>query len=90
MKKTETQDLYFMDSRAKLLDIASFLDRMDRSEGEADFRHPEFLKALAVMQDPPAGLTRVQSVLESLSDHSEEPAEKAEIAFAYGAPQGNS
>lgn len=89
MKKTETQDLYFMDSRAKLLDIASFLDRMDRSEGEADFRHPEFLKALAAMQHPPTNKTRVQTVLESLSDHSREPAETAGIAFAYGAPQGN-
>lgn len=89
MKKTETQDLYFMDSRAKLLDIASFLDRMDRSEGEADFRHPEFLKALAAMQHPPTNKTRVQTVLESLSDHSREPAETAGIAFASGAPQGN-
>ena len=85
MTKAEIQDLYFMDSRAKLIDIASFLDRLDRMEGEADFRHPAFLEALAAMQNPPAGKTRVQAVLESLSDHSEEPAETASIGFAYGA-----
>lgn len=87
MTKTEIQNLYFMDSRAKLLDIASFLDRLDRAEGEPDFRHPEFLKALAVMQAPPSDKTRTQAVLESLSDPSTEPAETASIGFAYGAPQ---
>ncbi len=85
MKKTEIQDLYFMDSRAKLLDIASFLDRLDRKEGEPDFRHPAFLKALSAMQNPPEGLTRTQAVLESLSDQSSEPLEAATIGFAYGA-----
>lgn len=85
MTKAETQDLYFMDSRAKLIDIASFLDRLDRMEGEADFRHPAFLDALAAMQNPPTGRTRVQAVLESLSDHSQEPLETATIGFAYGA-----
>lgn len=85
MSKTEIQDLYFMDSRAKLIDIASFLDRLDRMEGEADFRHPAFLEALAAMQDPPSGRTRVQAVLDSLSDHSKEPLESATIGFAYGA-----
>ena len=45
--KKEIQDLYFMDARFKLLEIASFLDRVDRHEGDADFRHPAFAKALA-------------------------------------------
>lgn len=85
MTKKETQDLYFMDSRAKLIDIASFLDRLDRMEGEPDFRHPAFLAALQAMQSPPEGSTRVQAVLESLSDHSTEPLEAATIGFAYGA-----
>lgn len=85
MTKEETQDLYFMDSRAKLIDIASFLDRLDRMEGEPDFRHPAFMAALQAMQNPPSGRTRVQAVLESLSDHSEGPLETATIGFAYGA-----
>ena len=74
-----------MDSRAKLIDIASFLDRLDRMDGTADFRHPAFMEALHEMQNPPEGKTRVQAVLESLSDHSKDPLESATIGFAYGA-----
>ena len=51
-----------MDARFKLLEIASFLDRVDRHEGDADFRHPAFAKALAAMQNPPEGTTRAQAV----------------------------
>lgn len=87
--KKEIQDLYFMDARFKLLDIAAFLDRVDRHEGEADFRHPAFLKALEAMQSPPKGLTRAQAVHHAFSDHSTEPAEKATIQFAFGAVDPN-
>jgi hypothetical protein len=83
----DIQDLYFMDARFKLLEIASFLDRVERHQGEADFRHPAFLKALAAMQNPPAGTTRAQAVHLAFSDHSTEPAESATIQFAYGAHQ---
>ena len=85
--KQKIIDLYFMDARCKLLEIAAYQDRVDRHNGETDFRHDEFLKALAAMQNPPEGQTRVQAVLNSLSDHSEEPMDKATIQFAYGAPQ---
>ncbi len=85
--KKDIQDLYFMDARFKLLEIASFLDRIDRHDGEADFRHPAFLKALAAMQSPPAGTSRTQAVHLSLSDHSTEPAHSAGVSFAYGAHQ---
>ncbi len=83
--KKEIQDLYFMDARFKLLEIASFLDRVDRHEGEADFRHPAFTKALVAMQNPAPGTTRTQAVHLALSDHSSEPAKSARIQFAYGA-----
>lgn len=83
--KAQIQDLYFMDARYKLLDIAAFLDRLERHEGEADFRHPAFLKALAAMQNPPAGLTRAQAVHHALSDHSTEPAAAATTQGASGA-----
>ncbi len=84
--KTDILDLYFMDARYKLIDIAAFLDRVDRHEGETDFRHSGFLKALDAMLNP-GGEPRAKAVLESLSDHSTEPTENAEIQFAYGAPQ---
>ena len=83
--KKEIQDLYFMDARYQLLDIAAYLDRVDRHEGEADFRHPALLQAIDAMLSPPAGLSRTQAVHHAFSDHSSEPLEKASIQFANGA-----
>ena len=84
--KTDILALYFMDARYKLIDIAAFLDRLDRHDGESDFRHAGFLKPMEAMLNP-GGQPRAKAVLESLSDHSTEPTEKSEIQFAYGAPQ---
>ncbi|MEJ6724667.1 MAG: hypothetical protein QNK80_08090 [Akkermansiaceae bacterium] len=83
--KKDIQDLYFMDARFKLLEIASFLDRVDRHDGEVDFRHPAFAKALEAMQNPPPETTRAQAVHLAFSDHSTVPAESAGIQFALGA-----
>jgi len=83
--KKDIQDLYFMDSRFKLLEIASFLDRVERHDGEADFRHEAFMKALMAMQNPPEGTSRAQAVHLAFSDHSTQPAESATIQFAFGA-----
>ena len=44
MSRGELLDLYFMDARSKLIDLAAFLDRLDRAEGEADFRLAAFWK----------------------------------------------
>ncbi len=85
--KNDILDLYFMDARHKLIDLAAYLDRVDRHEGEADFRHPAFFKALEVMREPGVQ-TRAQAVLNVLSDHSAEPVDGAVIQFAHGAPQG--
>lgn len=85
--KTDILDLYFMDARYKLIDLAAYLDRLDRHEGELDFRQRGFEMALAAMQAPPAGRSRAQAVLEALSDHSTEPAEAATIQGAFGAPR---
>lgn len=82
--KQDILDLYFMDSRYKLIDIAAFLDRIDRHEGETDFRYDGFQKAIEAMLtsgDKP----RAQAVLEALSDTSEEPIPKATIQGAFGA-----
>jgi len=87
--KKDILDLYFMDARCKLIDLAAYLDRLERHDGEEDFRQDGFRNALAAMQNPAEGKTRVQSVLETLSDHSTEPEESATIQFAYGAPQLN-
>jgi len=80
-------DLYFMDARAKLIDIAAFLDRIDRAEGEADFRYTAFRKAFEELErgEP----SRAKSVLLSLSDPTTEPITKAPGKGACGAWPGN-
>mgnify|MGYP005996297113 CR=1 FL=1 len=84
--KKDILDLYFMDARCKLIDIAAFLDRIDRHEGETDFRYEGFKHALEALQNP-GGKPRAQAILECLSDHSEEPIPKAVIQGAFGAAQ---
>lgn len=82
--KKDILDLHFMDARCKLIDLAAFLDRVDRHPGEADFRFEGLRKALPILlSDRP---DRAKAVLESLSDHSTAPAEKATFQGAFGAP----
>ena len=75
-----------MDARSKLIDIAAFLDRVDRSDGEPDFRLEAFRKALTELQlgEP----VRARSVLMSLSDPTLEPIAKAPGKGAVGAWPG--
>jgi hypothetical protein len=82
--KKELLDLHFMDARCKLIDLAAFLDRLERHPGEADFRFEGFKKALPILLSGQPN--RAKAVLESLSDHSTEPADKASFQGAFGAP----
>ena len=83
MTRNELLDLYFMDARAKLIDIAAFLDHLDRGTGEADFRLAAFLRAMNELScnEP----QRARNVLLSLSDPTEEPIAKAPGKGAVGA-----
>jgi hypothetical protein len=82
MTRQQVLDLYFMDARAKLLDIAAFMDRVDRAEGEEDFRMRAFRKTLAVLN---AKKDRAEKVLLSFSDHSKQPIAAATTKAASGA-----
>jgi hypothetical protein len=86
MTRQQVLDLYFMDARSKLIDIAAFLDRVDRAGGEPDFRLKAFRRALAELQK--TGATRARDVLNSLSDPTTEPIEKAPGKGAVGAWPG--
>ena len=88
MTRQQVLDLYFMDARSKLIDLAAFLDRVDRAEGEPDFRLAAFRKALESLRrgEP----DRARSVLNSLSDPTTEPIEKAPGKGAVGAWPGAS
>jgi len=86
MTRQQLLDLYFMDARAKLIDLAAFLDRVDRGEGEPDFRLAAFRQALeALHQGEPV---RAKSVLLALSDPTVEPIAKAPGKGACGAWPG--
>lgn len=86
MTRQQVLDLYFMEARAKLIDIAAFLDRVDRAEGEADFRFAAFKDAMKHLNggDP----QRARQVLLSLSDPSTEPIPAATTKAACGAYPG--
>ena len=86
MTRKQVLDLYFMDARCKLLDIAAFLDRVDRAAGDADFRLKAFRAALAELngKDP----QRAKGVLMSLSDPTPEPIAIATTKAASGAWPG--
>ena len=86
MTRQQILDLYFMDARSKLIDIAAFLDRVDRGDGEPDFRLAAFRKALEELHrgEP----MRAKSVLMSLSDPTTEPLANAPGKGAVGAWPG--
>ncbi|MBI5384787.1 MAG: hypothetical protein HZA90_08865 [Verrucomicrobia bacterium] len=86
MTKQQVLDLYFLDARSKLIDLAAFLDRMERAGGEADFRHPALLQAAAELGRPGAG--RAKNVLLVLSDPTTEPIPTAPGKGASGAWPG--
>jgi len=46
MKRQQVLDLYFLDARHKLVELAAFLDRVERADGPEDFRLKAFRAAL--------------------------------------------
>ena len=83
MFRQQVLDLYFLEARSKLLDVAAFLDRVERADGDADFRLAAFHRAL---EEVVRGETeRAKKVLLSLSDPTAEPLGKAPGKGAAGA-----
>lgn len=86
MPRDAVIDRYFLEHRAKLIDIAAFLDRVDRSPTEAeatDFRVEAMGRAIELLIDGKPD--RARRVLELLSDHTTEPIDKAPMKGATGA-----
>ena len=89
-------ELYYLEHRAKLLDIAAFLDRLDRARpgdetaSEEDFRIRSLREALKILSETEPG--RARRVLELFSDPSMEPLESAAgLKGAFGTyPGGDS
>ena len=76
-------DLGFMDSRFKLIEIAAFLDRVQRAGQEGDFRVQALKEAIQHLgKDEP---TRAKDVLLSFSDPTSDPIPRATMQGAAGA-----
>jgi hypothetical protein len=85
MTRQQVLDLYFMDARAKLLDLAAFMDRVDRADGDEDFRMQAFRKTIAVLN---AKKNRAEKVLLSFSDPTKQPIPAATTKAASGTYPG--
>ena len=83
MNRNQLLDLYYLDARARVIDLAAFFDRIDRAEGEADFRLASLKQALALVEGEEG--ERARKVLMSLSDPTVEPVAKASVKGAVGA-----
>ncbi len=83
--KQELLDLQFIDARHMLINLAAFLDRIDRHPGEDDYRLAALKAALPVLSsDRP---DRAKVVLESFSDHTTDLPQTAPFQGATGAPR---
>ncbi len=83
MTKQQILDLYFLDARHKLIEVAAFLDRMERAEGTADFRLKAFRTALAKLDGK--GKAKAKKVLLAFSDPTSKPISVATTKGAVGA-----
>ena len=86
MNRQQLLDLYYLDARARLIDLAAFLDRLDRANGEPDFRLNAFREALMQLKDDKPG--RAERVLTALSDPTADPIPAATTKAACGAWPG--
>ena len=81
----EVVDEYFIENRTRLLEIAAFLDRLDRTDpsyAAADFRMQAFNDALAAVSQGKGRLERIQHLL---SDPTTEPLGSLDRKSAFGA-----
>ena len=87
----ELVDEYFIENRTRLLEIAAYLDRLDRTDptlAEQDFRARAFREALTILAAEPdrtSDRTRVDRIQELWSDPTTEPIEKLDVKSARGA-----
>jgi hypothetical protein len=82
--KKDLLDLQFIEARHKLLDLAAFLDRIDRHPGAGDYRYDAMKQALPILLETRPDRTR--AILEALSDKSTGLIPQASFQGAFGAP----
>jgi hypothetical protein len=83
---SQLTDEYFIENRNRLLEIAAFLDRLDRTDparAQRDFRMRAFGDALAILANREPGYLRQIQLL--LSDPTTEPIATLDRKSARGA-----
>jgi len=81
----ELVDEYFIENRTKILEIAAFLDRLDRADASyagRDFRMKAFTEALSALTRKGARLDSIQMLF---SDPTTRPLEALDRKSAVGA-----
>lgn len=81
----EIVDEYFVENRTRLLEIAAFLDRLDRADpgyADQDFRMKAFTEALGTVASGRDRLDRLQLLF---SDPTTEPLPALDRKSAFGA-----
>jgi hypothetical protein len=81
--RQQVLDTYFVDARHKLIDLAAFLDRVERATGETDFRWPALRQALQALSGGESD--HAERVLLAFSDPTTEPIDHAPGKGASGA-----
>lgn len=80
-------DEYYLENRHKLLELAAFLDRLDRARDgatpEDDFRVAAMQRAIAVLTSN--SVRRARDIQLILSDPTDEPRERLDRKAAWGA-----
>jgi hypothetical protein len=85
MTKQQILDLYFLDARHKLVELAAFLDRVERADGKDDFRLEAFRTALDELTK--GKKQKAKNVLLAFSDPTTKPIAEATSKGACGAFQ---
>lgn len=86
MTPTSLVDEYFIETRNRVLEVAAFLDRLDRADPEAaarDFRVQALADAISVLAGP--GPDRVRDIHMLMSDPTTEPIAALDRKGAVGA-----
>ena len=86
MTRQQVLDLYFLDARHKLIEVAAFLDRVERARGKDDFRLKAFRQALGTMTK--VKKDKASKVLLTFSDPTRKSIAKATTKAACGAWPG--
>ena len=83
MTRQQVLDLCFLDARHKLVELAAFLDRVERAGGAEDFRLMSFRAALGELAG--GKQHKAKRVLLAFSDRTTRPVASAETKGACGA-----